>query len=315
MAGLVLRRLVQFGIVAWLVATLLFFAIRATGDPAALILGPRASLEQIEGLRETLGLNEPLHAQYGDFLFRLLPRYDEGSWSFLDFGRSLRTPEPAMDLVLDRLPATLALGATAFGIILVLSIPLGVLLALWDRKPAGKIVGVIVLLGQVTPTFVLGLSLILVFGVFLGVLPVFGFEGPASLILPGVTLAAFPLAQQVRLLRAQMLEVGSQDFIRTARAKGLASRTVLGRHQLRNALLPWLSLLGLNFGVLMGGSIIVEVIVAWPGIGAQLITAINQRDFPVVQAIVFLIGLLVVFGNLVVDIAYRLLDPRMRYVG
>ena len=312
MVGLIVRRVLQFVVVAWVLGTILFFALRVSGDPVTLLLGPEASEESIEAIQEKLGLNRPILVQYGDFLYGLLPKRSDGEWTVLDFGPSLSIPQPAMDLVLDRLPATLALGATGLGIAISLSVPLGVAAARLQGRALGSFIMTLGLMGQVVPSFLLALIFITLFGVTWSVLPVFGFGGPASLILPGFCLAAYPLARQVRLLRSQLLEVGAQDYIRTARSKGLPDSVVTRRHMLPNAILPWITLVGLDFGLLLSGSIIVETIFAWPGIGSQLIVAIDVRDYPVVQADIFIVGLLVVFCNLMADICYGWVNPRLR---
>ncbi|MBI4234610.1 MAG: ABC transporter permease [Chloroflexi bacterium] len=312
MARILVSRTLQFVVIAVGLATVLFFALRASGDPARMILGLDAPDEAVRVLRERLGLDRPLHIQYFDFMYRLFPHVSGGRFQVLDFGRSLKGPEHALDMALGRFPYTLALGGLAFLISILLSVPFGILTALYRRGFANTLILIVALVGQTVPNFVLAIVLAFLFGVYFGILPIFGFEGWRSIILPAVAMAAFPLARLTRLLSSQILETLPQDYIRTAYAKGLSKRTVVTRHVLRNALLPYVTMLGLDFGRLMGGSIIVETVFAYPGIGQQLITRISQRDYPVVQADIFLIAMVVVAGNLIADLSYRWLDPRIR---
>ena len=311
MAGVVFSRLMQFVVIAAALATLMFFMMRLTGDPARLILGIEAPDEAVEILREQLGLNRPISVQYAEFMYLVGPHFSEGEFGILDFGKSLNGPEAAMDLVMDRFPYTLALGSTAFFFAVILSVPLGTLAAL-RRGPSKALIMFVALIGQTVPNFVMAILMVFVFGVYLSVLPVFGFNGWQSIVLPAAALSAFPLARLTRLLRSQILETMPQDYVRTAYAKGLSHQAVVTKHVLRNAMLPWATMLGLDLGRLMAGSIIVETVFAYPGIGRQLITAISQRNYPVIQADIFIIGLVVVVGNLLADLSYRWLDPRIR---
>jgi peptide/nickel transport system permease protein len=288
----------------WLVTVVVFGLLHLTpGDPASLMLGEQATPEQIRDLRHALGLNEPLITQYARFLGQAVRG---------DFGTSIRAQRPALDVVLERLPATLLLAAGAFTFAVSLGMPIGVLsavkrLSLWDHGSMA-----LALMGQSMPVFWLGLMLIIVFSVHLRWLPVSGSGGPQHLVLPAVTLGTFLIGLIIRLTRSSMLDVLGQDYVRTARAKGLAERAVIVRHALRNALIPVVTLLGLQLGILLGGAVITETVFAWPGLGMVTVTAINQRDYPVVQCAVFISAVLVVSINWAVDVLYHFLDPRIR---
>jgi peptide/nickel transport system permease protein len=288
----------------WLVTVVVFGLLHLTpGDPASLMLGEQATPEQIRDLRHALGLNEPLITQYARFLGQAVRG---------DFGTSIRAQRPALDVVLERLPATLLLAAGAFTFAVSLGMPIGVLsavkrLSLWDHGSMA-----LALMGQSMPVFWLGLMLIIVFSVHLRWLPVSGAGGPQHLVLPAVTLGTFLIGLIIRLTRSSMLDVLGQDYVRTARAKGLAERAVIVRHALRNALIPVVTLLGLQLGILLGGAVITETVFAWPGLGMVTVTAINQRDYPVVQCAVFISAVLVVSINWAVDVLYHFLDPRIR---
>jgi len=288
----------------WLVTVVVFGLLHLTpGDPASLMLGEQATPEQIRDLRHALGLDEPLITQYARFLNHAVRG---------DFGTSIRAQRPALEVVLERLPATLLLAAGAFTFALSVGLPIGVIsavkrLSLWDHGSMA-----LALMGQSMPVFWLGLMLIVVFSVHLRWLPVSGAGGPEHLVLPAVTLGTFLIGLIIRLTRSSMLDVLGQDYVRTARAKGLAERAVIVRHALRNALIPVVTLLGLQLGILLGGAVITETVFAWPGVGMVTVTAINQRDYPVVQCAVFISAVLVVSINWAVDVLYHVLDPRIR---
>ncbi len=284
------------------ISTALFFLIRLSGDPIALLAGPDAGPAVIASIRQQLGLDDPLWIQYGRFLGALLR---------LDFGNSFRTHQPAMPMVLEQLPSTLELGGLAILLAVMVGVPAGVLAAA-RRGPVSSVVFVLALLGQSIPNFALGILLIVVFAVGLHLLPSFGHASAAAFVLPVVTLAAYLVAKLARLARSGVLETLGEDYVRTARAKGLPPGRVLWRHAVRNALLPVLSVLGIELSYLVSGSVIVETVFAWPGVGRQLIQAVTARDYPVVQAATFLIAVLVVLINLAVDVAYRVADPRLR---
>lgn len=290
----------------WGAVTIVFLATRLIGDPATLLLPVGAGPEQLAALRADLGLDRPLAVQYGRYLLDALTG---------DFGTSFQHGRPAMDLVLERLPATASLAGVALALGVTIGAILGTLGALTRHAGARAAVMTLAALGQATPAFWLGIMLIMVFSVFLGWLPTGGASGPASVILPAITLSVAIAASVARLLRASLVEVLAEDHVRTARAKGLAPSTILIWHVLRNGLTPVLTLAGILAGELLGGAIVVETVFAWPGVGRLLIQAIAARDFPVVQAAVLVVAGLYVVSTLVVDLLYGLVDPRVRLSG
>ena len=304
MLGYLAWRSLHSLLLLWLVTVGVFGLLHLTpGDPASLMLGEQATPEQIRDLRHALGLDEPLVTQYAWFLGHAVRG---------DFGASIRAQRPALEVVLERLPATLLLTAGAFTFALCVGLPIGVIsavkrLSLWDHGSMA-----LALMGQSMPVFWLGLMLIVVFSVHLRWLPVSGAGGPEHLVLPAVTLGTFLIGLIIRLTRSSMLDVLGQDYVRTARAKGLAERAVIVRHALRNALIPVVTLLGLQLGMLLGGAVITETVFAWPGVGMVTVTAIYQHDYPVVQCAVFISAVLVVSINWAVDVLYHVLDPRIR---
>jgi peptide/nickel transport system permease protein len=298
------RRLLQSVVVLLGVSLLVFVLMRLTGDPVYLLLPADASREQVAALRTELGLNEPIIVQYGRFLLGVV----QG-----DFGTSFRTGQPAMAMVLERVPATLQLAIFALLITLVIAVPVGIISAKYRHTWVDDVGRGIALVGQAVPSFWLGIMLILIFSVRLGWLPPFGSGGLSYLILPGITLGAYSAAIISRLLRSTLLEVLHSDYIRTARAKGLGEQAVLYRHALRNASLPVVTMFGLQVGVLFGGAVITEYVFAYPGMGRLVLQAIGNRDFAVVQAFVLLITALIIVANIIVDILYAVLDPRITY--
>lgn len=309
----VLLRLAAAIPVALGVATVVFIVIRLSGDPVDLMLPPDASREQREDLRQRLGLDAPPLVQYATWLAHLLVG---------DLGRSLLTGEPVSELVLRRVGPTVLLTAAALAIAVVFGVLLGTLAGVDRNSGMDRVSMVVAVLGTSMPSFWLGLLLLLVFSVRLGWLPTGGMfsplgprleELPAHLILPAVTLAAWSTALIARLTRSSMLEVMGEDFIRTARAKGLRFRLIVVRHALKNALIPVVTVVGLQVGNLLGGAIIVEAIFSWPGVGSLMLMGISQRDFPLVQGAVLVIALAFVLVTLVVDLLYAYLDPRIRY--
>jgi peptide/nickel transport system permease protein len=286
------------------VCTLVFLLLHLVpGDPVDAMLGESAQAADRAALRTALGLDQPLIEQYGRYLAAL---------ARLDLGRSFQDQRPVTAILAERLPATLILAAAALLLAVVLAIPLGVLAARHRGKPIDGAAMGFSLLGIAMPNFWLGPLLILVFSLWLGWTPVSGNEGPASLVLPAVTLGTALAAILARMVRASVLEVLSEDYIRTARAKGLSEAAVLRRHALRNAWLPVLTLVGLQLGGLLGGAVITETVFAWPGIGSLLVEAIQGRDYPVVQGCVLLISVLYVLINTLTDLAYARIDPRIR---
>lgn len=304
MGQYILRRFIHAIFVILGVITAVFFITNLTGDPVQLMLGPQASQDDIERVRQDLGLDRPLHIQYVSFLADAVRG---------DFQDSLRFQGTAMEVVLSRLPRTIMLAMTALTISVFFSVIMGTIAAVKRHSPIDNFVMFLALLGQSIPNFWLGIMLILIFAVNLGVTPSQGFElSPVYFVLPAITLAAPGLARLTRLTRSGMLDVLGEDYVRSARAKGLDERLIITRHALKNAAIPLVTVIGLDFGVLLGGAIITEQIFQWNGVGQLLVEAINARDFPVVQAAVFIIALSFVLINLIVDILYTWLDPRVR---
>jgi len=302
----VLHRLAQSALTLLGVSVLVFVILRVLpGDPARMLLPDGAPESAVAELNRQLGLREPLVVQYGLFL---------SSVARGDFGQSFQYRAPALRVVLERLPATVQLTLAAMLITIAAGVSLGIFTAV-RRGTRYDVAGTIVaVLGQSLPNFWLGIMLILLFGVALRWLPTSGFAGWTSLVLPAVTLAAFPTALVARLTRSSMLEILNRDYIRTGRAKGLAERSVVFRHALRNAAIPVLTVIGLQIGALLGGAVITESIFAWPGMGKLIVDAIFFRDFPVVQTVLILSATVFVVINLAVDLLYTVIDPRIRYL-
>jgi len=302
-ARLVARRVLELAITLLGVWTILFFVIRLSGDPVAVLMGPSASTEQIEAMRRDMGLDRDLLTQYGYELVRMLS---------LDFGRSIRGGQDALDLALARLPVSLGLTASAMLVAVGLAIPIGILAAARrDGRGARLLLG-LTFVGQAMPIFWTGPLLILGFAVAWQILPAAGWGTPAQAVLPVATLASVLMAKLARLVRVEMLDVLAQDYIRTAHAKGLTERTILLVHGARNAMIPVLTVIGAELGQLVGAAVLTESIFAIPGIGDMLLNAALARDYPMVQSGVFVITVVVVGINMLVDMAYALIDPRVR---
>jgi ABC-type dipeptide/oligopeptide/nickel transport system permease component len=298
-------RVIQSAIVLLGTSLLVFGLLRIVpSDPVDLLSRPGTPEAQKAVQRRALGLDQPLYVQYGVFLRDALRG---------DFGTSFRFNQPASALVLHAFPATLALTLLALGLAVMLGGPLGILAAMRPGSLADRVSMVLAVVGQSIPNFWLGIVLIIVFAVRLRWLPTSGSGSVQQAILPTVTLASYNIALIARLTRSGMRDALRQDYIRTARAKGLGESTVLTRHALRNALIPIVTVIGLQFGTLLGGAVIVETVFAWPGIGNLVINAIGWRDYPIVQAVVLLSALSFVLINFVLDAAYSWLDPRIRH--
>jgi len=304
MTSYLVRRGWQSGLVLLGVSFVVFLILHLTGDPALLLLPPDASAEDIAKFRTAMGFDDPWPVQY----LRFLKGAVRG-----DFGESVRHGEPAMGLVLERLPATFELAGAGLLIALCLAIPAGIVSAVRRNTAVDYVSTVVALLGQAMPTFWLGIMLILVFSVRLSWLPSSGRGDIEHLILPAITLGLFTTARITRLTRSGMLEVLGQDYIRTARAKGVSEPPVVWKHALKNASIPIVTIVGIELGTLLGGSVITETIFAWPGVGRLSVQAIFNRDYPVVQAAVFLLASTFVIVNFLVDIVYTYLDPRIRF--
>ena len=299
----ILRRLGQAVLVLFCVATVAFFVVRLSGDPVRAMLPPNATRDQENALRQTLGLNRPLAGQYFSYLGGLL---------HLDFGQSLFFNQPAFDVIANRLPNTIRLAVGAMIFAIVVAIPAGIIAAVKRGTAADSSVMAVVLVGQSTPAFFVGILLILIFSVVLKVLPASGIGGLNHLILPAITLGLYSMAMIARLLRSSLIDVLGEDHIRTARSKGLSPRQVIMAHGLRNASLPVVTIVGLEIGSLLGGAILTEQVFSWPGVGRLTIEAITNRDYPLMQATVLFLAVIFVVANLIVDLLYAFLDPRVR---
>lgn len=296
-------RLIRSVVTLWLVVTAVFVVLRLTGDPAQAMLPDDATPEQIEAFRLQFGLDEPLLVQYLKYWANLA----QGN-----FGESLRERRPVVDMVQARLGATLLLAGAAIAIGLLLGIPAGILAALTRNSPWDRLLMGLAFIGQSAPNFFIGILLILLFSLQLKWLPSAGSESPQHLLLPAVTLATGLLAALARMTRSSLLEVIRQDYIRVARAKGLSRWQVISGHALRNAAIPLVTVFGMLTGGMIGGAAITETVFAWPGIGRLAVGAIAIRDYPVIQFIVLMVATSVIIVNLVVDVLYGLLDPRIR---
>lgn len=307
MLKFLLSRLASALIVVMGVSMLVFlFLYMVPGDPVEVMLGESAQPADREALRQALGLDQPLLVQMGHYYGNLLR---------LDLGTSLYSQRPIIDMLMERIPATAELAIASLIVAVLIAFPLGVLAAVrkdtpWDQGAMG-----LSLMGVSVPNFLMGPVLILVFSLWLGWFPVSGRDGFLSLVLPALTLGTAMSAILSRMVRATLLETLHEDYIRTARAKGLSETVVIWRHALRNALLPVTTLLGLQLGVLLGGAVITEVVFSWPGLGSLTIEAIQRRDYPVVQACVLFISLIYVVVNTFTDLVYGVLDPRVRLEG
>jgi len=299
----VIRRAWQSLTILLGVSIVVFGLMHLSGDPIRLLAPIDTTAEELEAIRKLHGLDRPLPVQYWNFLSGVLRG---------DFGKSLRSGENALHLALERVPATGKLALTALAFSLIVALPFGVLAAVKRNTWIDRTVMGAALIGQSMPVFWLGILLILVFAVNLGVLPATGTRaGWRSLILPGITLGMFNMARTARLLRSELLEVLQAEYIMTARAKGMSARVVLWRHAFRNAVIPLVTLIGLDLGALLAGSVITETIFAWPGIGRLSVNAIYGRDYPVVQATVLVVASIYVVINFLVDLSYAFLNPRV----
>jgi ABC-type dipeptide/oligopeptide/nickel transport system permease component len=300
----VVRRLIFSVFVLWGALTVVFLAVRAVpGDPAQMMLGTNATAADVDALREKLGLNRPLVVQYVSYMGQTLR---------LDLGDSIRIPQPVVKLVAERLPVTGKLALTAIVIALLVSFPLGIVAALRPGGTVDGLVSIVSLLGQSMPGFWIGIMFILLFARTLRLLPSAGDETAASLIMPSVTLALPLIGVLTRLVRSGLLDVLDEDYVRTARAKGLTPNAVMWRHAIRNMLIPVITVIGLQIGTLLGGAVITERVFAWPGVGTLLLDAITNRDYPLVQAAILFITATFIIINFLVDLSYGALDPRIR---
>lgn len=314
MFSYIIYRLLIGALLAFTVITAVFFTLHlAPGDPLSLIVPPGAGATQkmVEEIKTKYGLDEPIHIQYIKYLKRV---------AHFDFGKSYLTGRSVGKTLLRRYPATIQLAVISLIIAVIIGVPAGVISAVHQNEAIESIARIIALLGISIPNFWLGLLLVLFFSLHLGWLPSLGMGGPLwtlagikHIILPAMTLGTASAALIMRLTRSSMLEVLREDYLRTARSKGLSERIVIYRHALRNALIPVVTVLGLRFGVLLGGTVVIETIFSWPGVGRYLIEAITSHNFPAVQGSVLIMSLGFILINLLVDIIYCWIDPRITY--
>ena len=299
-----IKRLISAVFVLFGISTLVFLLIHLVpGDPVEVMLGETARPADREALRQALGLDLPILQQWWEYLQGIV---------HLDLGKSLHSKQAVTQLLFDRLPATAILSVASLLIAIVIALPLGILAAVYKDSIWDRLAMMSAMFGVSIPNFVMGPLLILIFALWLGWVPVSGNEGLSSLILPALTLGTALAAILSRMIRASMLEVLQEDYIRAARARGLSEFRVLGLHALRNAGLPVITILGMQLGALLAGAVITETIFSWPGIGQLMIDSIQKRDYPVVQACVLLISFTYVLVNLMTDVTYTALDPRLK---
>ncbi len=303
MMVLFVRRLGQLAFVLLALTVLIFGLMHLSGDPVALMAGEGATLADIERVRERMGFDQPIYVQYARYMAGLVRG---------DLGTSVRQHRPVATLVLERVPATLQLTILAQLMAVVVAFPVGVVSAIWRNSVFDRAAMAAAVFAQAIPVFWFGIMLILVFSVGLRWTPVGGRTSALALVLPVITLSAVFVAQNARLIRSSLLEVLSLDFIRTARSKGVAERSVIFRHAMRNALIPVVTILGLQFSNLLSGAVVTEMVFAWPGLGRLLVQAVLGRDVPLVLGSTIMIAAVVVFINLIVDLLYGVIDPRVR---
>lgn len=303
MASYIFRRLLYSIVTLFLLSLTIFLIVRMTGDPARLLAGAEATPEEVDRIRHELGLDRSLLAQYGSFMNDLLHG---------DFGRSFNFRAPVLDVYMDRLPRSLQLGTAAFLLSLVIGIPAGVLAAVRPNLWLTKIFKGISLTGVSVPNFVIATAMIYLFSVRLGWLPTSGTGSWKHFIMPTIALGWYFAASTMRLVQSSMLEVMGGEYVKLARLKGVPEWLVVTKHALKNSLIPVLTLAGVNFVVMVNVAVIIESIFSWPGVGELVAIGINVRDFPLVQGVVLLAGVMVVFVNLVLDVLYAWLDPRIR---
>jgi len=281
-----------------------FFLLFLNTDPALVLLPLDAEMKDIETFKKQMGLDRPILIQYGDFLRKAVFHGD--------FGQSLVAKVPTLELIAERFPATLQLAVAVMIIVNLVSIPAGIISAVRRYSLADNLATIVALVGQAMPLYWFGIMLIIIFGVWLRWLPISGSGSLAHLVLPAITLASWMLPINMRLVRSGMLDVLNQDYIRTARAKGLTEKKVLIKHAFRNAAVPLITILGMQIGLLLGGAVVTETVFAWPGMGRLAVDSIRVGDYPVVQAVVVVFAFFVIVGNLVADILAALTDPRIR---
>jgi len=290
--------------VLFLISLIVFLLVRVTGDPVSLMLPETATDAERESLRAALGFNDPLYVQYLHYIKDAISG---------DFGNSLRYHTDALGIIFERLPATLELAVASMIVAILIAVPLGILSAMKRNTVLDLFITGGAVLGKAMPSFWLGIMLILILSVVFQIFPVSGRGTFLHLVLPSITLGTGIAAEMTRLIRSSMLEILGQDFVRTARSKGLKEAVVVNIHAFRNALIPVVTIMALQTSTLIGGTLITETVFAWPGMGQLLVQAVNLRDMAVVQAATFLIAIFVILSNLIADLLYRLLDPRIKY--
>ena len=303
MAKYILKRFIQMVISIFVLGTVVFILSRVTGNPVDLLLPPDASPEQRQTMIAQLGLDKPYHVQYIEFITGAI----QG-----DFGNSVRYGKPAMKLVMERFPNTIKLAAVAFLFAVLISIPLGVLAGANRGKPFDSTARLLAVIGVAAPSFWVGVMLIQAFSVKLGWLPSARMGGFTSYILPAFSMCLFMLAGMTRLLRSSMVELLDTEFVKLARIKGVSRQKVIWKHCLRNALIPVMTFAGMYLGLLLTGGVVVETVFAWPGMGRLAYDGIVFRDYPLVQAVIITKGVIIILINLLVDIMYAYVDPRVR---
>ncbi len=300
----VLERLVDTGLTCVAISFVVFVFLHLAGDPANVLLPPEASKEAVADLRRSLGLDDPFFVQYGRFLGNALRG---------EFGDSFIIRDKALSILLERAPATIELAVAGLLVGVALAVPLGILAAYRPRSWVDHLASIVSVVGQAVPTFWLGILLILVFAVWSRLVPVSGRSGFRSLILPAVCLGLYLAPIMMRLVRSGMLTVLAQDYVRTARAKGVSEGLILWKHAFKNVSIPLVTMVGLQFGRLLAGTVVIEIVFAWPGIGFLTVKAVRTLDYPVVQAAVVVVGAAIALVNLVTDVVVGCLDPRIRY--
>jgi peptide/nickel transport system permease protein len=300
----IIKRLIEAIGVCLVISMISFFLLFLNTDPALVLLPPEAEVDDIALFKKQMGLDRPVIVQYLGFLRKVVLHGD--------FGESFVAKIPAMRLIADALPATIQLAAAALLVINLIAVPVGVIAAIRRYSLMDNIATFTALVGQAMPLYWFGIMLIIIFGVWLGWLPISGSDTPLHLILPAITLGSWILPVNMRLVRSGMLEVLNQDYIRTARAKGLAEKKVLIKHAFKNAAIPVVTVSGMQFGALLGGAVVTETVFAWPGLGRLAVDSIRMGDYPVVQAIVVIFAMFIVCANLTADIVAALIDPRIR---
>jgi ABC-type dipeptide/oligopeptide/nickel transport system permease component len=304
MRTFIIKQLVQAVGVCLVISMISFFLLFLNTDPALLLLPPEAEVSDIAKFKKQMGLDRPVPVQYLDFLRKVVLRGD--------FGDSFLAKVPAARLVRERLPATIKLALAALLLVNLVALPVGIISAIRRYSLLDNAATFTALLGQAMPLYWFGIMLIIIFGVWLRWLPISGSATWAHLVLPAITLASWILPINMRLVRSGMLDVLNQDYIRTARAKGLVERKVLIKHAFKNAAIPVVTISGMQLGALLGGAVVTETVFAWPGLGRLAVDSIRMGDYPVVQAIVVVFALFVVVGNLAADVLAALIDPRIR---